>query len=152
MAENIYDVLRDEHQTQRTLIDLIEKTHGDSKGRRELFERLKVEALSHAAVEERVFYSTLIADEQTRSKAGHSVEEHNEAEEIFEELAEMDMSSTGWLNRFHTLAHELRHHMDEEEQEVFQLAGKVLTKKQERQMAQQFRKEKPAQKEAEKAA
>jgi hemerythrin-like domain-containing protein len=152
MAENIYDVLREEHQKQRTLIDLIAKTHGDSQGRQELFERLTIEARAHTAVEERVFYSTLLADELTRDKAGHSVEEHNEAEEILEELSNKDMSSTGWLNRFHTLAEALRHHMDEEEQEVFQLAGKALSDAQAKQMAKQYRAEKPKQKKDEKAA
>ena len=133
-------------------IDLIEKTHGDSQGRQELFERLTIEARAHTAVEERVFYSTLLADELTRDKAGHSVEEHNEAEDILEELSNKDMSSTGWLNRFHTLAEALRHHMDEEEQEVFQLAGKALSDAQAKQMAKQYRAEKPKQKKDEKAA
>lgn len=143
MSKTIYERLREDHQTQRTLIDLVLKTKGDSDGRRELFARLKSEALAHAAVEERVFYSTLMAQELTRDKAGHSVQEHNEAESIFDELADEDMSSPGWLQRFETLAEELRHHMDEEEHEVFQLAGKVLSRAQEEQMAEQFGKEKP---------
>jgi len=143
MNENIYERIRADHDKQRRLIDLVGKTQGDSDGRRELFARLRAEALSHAAVEERVFYSTLLAQELTRDKAGHSVSEHHEAEDIFEELEKMDMSSPGWLLRFKTLAEDLEHHMDEEEHEVFQLAGKVLSDEQEKQMAQQYANEKP---------
>lgn len=144
MSETIFDVLREDHDKQRTLIDLVEKTGGDSKGREELFHRLRSEALAHAAVEERVFYSTLLADETTRNKAGHSIEEHHEVETIFDELAETEFSSSGWLQRFRTVAKDLRHHVDEEEQEVFQLAGKALSDGQKTQMARQFRNEKDA--------
>ena len=144
MAETIFDVLEEEHEVQRTLIELVEETQGDSEGRRELFARLRTEALEHAAVEERVFYSRLLADEQSRDKAGHSIEEHNEAEAIFDELEEMDMSSPGWLLRFRTLAEALRHHVDEEEQEVFQVAGKVLSDADKTQLAREFREQKPA--------
>ncbi|MCB9540167.1 MAG: hemerythrin domain-containing protein [Myxococcales bacterium] len=142
MAETIFDVLRDDHDTQRTLLDLIEQTHGDSEGRRELFARLRAEALAHAAAEERIFYAALMADERTREKARHSVVEHQEAEAILDELEEMDMSSPGWIQRFRTVAEDLRHHVDEEEHEVFQQAGRVLTEQQKRSMAAEFRAEK----------
>jgi len=151
MSKTIYERIREDHDVQRTLIDLVGKTKGDSDGRRELFARLRAEAIAHAAVEERVLYSTLLAQELTRDKAGHSVQEHNEAEAIFAELADMDMSSPGWLRRFRTLADDLLHHMREEEQEVFQLAGKALSRAQETQMAQQYGNEKPAEREAQQA-
>lgn len=152
MPETIFEALRNDHQTQRRLIELVSKTHGDSAGRRELFERLKDEALAHAKVEERVLYSRLLADELSRDKAGHSVKEHHSAEAIFEELAEREMSDAGWLLRFKTLADELLHHMEEEEQEVFQLAGKVVEEQQQHELAQQFHSEKPAQRDTEKAS
>lgn len=152
MPETIFEALRDDHQTQRRLIDLVSKTHGDSEGRRELFERLKDEAIAHAKVEERVLYSRLLADELSRDKAGHSVKEHHQTEAIFDELAERDMSDSGWLLRFKTLAEKLVHHMNEEEHEVFQLAGKVVDEHQQIELANQFRSEKPPQRDAERAS
>ena len=138
MTDDIFDRIREDHEKHRTLIELVEKTHGDSRGRRELFGRLADDVRAHAHAEERVFYAELLEAGQTRDKAGHSVKEHHEAEEIIEELLEKDYSSSGWLNRFATLAEELRHHMDEEEQEVFALAGKVLSAKRKKEMAQEF--------------
>ena len=152
MSETIYDVIRDEHDKQRRLIDLLEETHGASADRRELFDCLRVEVLSHSAIEERLFYAALLSDEVTRDRIGHSVEEHKEAEAILHELGDKDMSSPAWLNRFHTLAKDLRHHMDEEELEVFQLAGKVLTRAREEQLAREYRTAKPSMGKARKAA
>lgn len=152
MSETIFEALRNDHQTQRRLIDLVSKTHGDSSGRRELFERLKDEALAHAKVEERVLYSRLLADELSRDKAGHSVKEHHNTESIFAELDDREMADAGWLLRFKTLADKLLHHMEEEEQEVFQLAGKVIAEPQQLELAQQFHSEKPKQREEEKTS
>lgn len=145
MTETIFEALRADHQIQRRLIDLVSKTHGDSAGRRELFARLKAEALAHAAVEERAFYSVLLADELSRDKAGHSVKEHHQVESLFDELDERERDDGGWLLRFKTLADKLLHHMDEEEQEMFQLGGKVLNDQQKEDMARQYRSEKPEQ-------
>ena len=152
MSETIFEVLRDDHQTQRRLIDLVSKTHSDSEGRKELFQRLKDEALAHAKVEERVLYSRMLADELSRDKAGHSVKEHHQAESIFEELDERDMGDSGWLLRFKTLGDKLLHHMEEEEQEIFQLGGRLLNEQQKLDMARQFRAEKPAQRAEQRAS
>ena len=152
MSQTIFEALRKDHQTQRRLIDLVGKTHGDSAGRKELFTRLKNDALAHAKVEERVFYSVLLADELTRDKAGHSVKEHHGMEAIFEELDEREMSDSGWLLRFKTLADKLLHHMEEEEQEIFQLGGRLLNDQQKEDMARQFASEKPEQRAEEKIA
>ncbi len=140
----IFETLRDDHQTQRRLIELVSKTHGDSDGRHELF--------SHAAVEERVFYAVLLGDELTRDKAGHSVKEHHQIESLFEELADRTMEDGGWLLRFQTLADKLLHHMDEEEQEVFQMGGKLLDEQQKLDLSRQFLAEKPAQRAEERAS
>ena len=43
-----------------------------------------------------------------------------------EELNDMDMSSSDWLDRFNTLKHDYEHHIDEEENEVFERARKVI--------------------------
>lgn len=141
---NIFERLRQDHDKQRTLLDLVDKTHGDSRGRRELFERLKDEAEAHAAVEERVFYSVLLTNELTRDKSGHSIEEHKEIEAIFEELEQKPFDDHGWLTRFRTLADKLRHHLEEEEHQIFQLAGKVLNETQKRELAAAFHSQKTA--------
>ena len=138
MTDDIFDRIREDHDKHRTFIRLVEKTHGDSTGRRELFGKLADDVRAHAHAEERVFYAELMEKGESRDKAGHSVKEHHEAEAIIEELLEMDYASSGWLNRFATLAKELRHHMDEEEKEVFPLAGGVLSAPRKKAMVAEF--------------
>lgn len=135
---NIFEALREDHESQRTLADLLEKTQGASDGRSELFERFERELRAHAAAEERVFYARILEDELTRAKAGHSIKEHKEAETLLDELRDMDMSSPAWLPKLKQLTHDIRHHLDEEEQEVFQLAGKVLTDEQKSRLGAEF--------------
>ncbi len=126
---NIFEKLREEHDKTRTLLRLVSKTHGDSRGRRELFARLKDELESHARAEEVSLYKPLIGS-AVQAEATHSTKEHEEARELLEELEAMDYSSTGWLNRFETLKQIVLKHMDEEEHRVFQQAGKALSETQ----------------------
>lgn len=123
----IFEALRADHDTQRTLLDLLVKTHGDSEGRAELFDRLKAELDAHAAAEERFFYVPLMKRDLTQEKARHSVAEHHEIDELIEKLEETDPSSPAWLHTAKKLREMVIHHLDEEEHEVFQMAGKALT-------------------------
>jgi len=134
----IFDSLRDDHQKQRTLVDLVVKTTGDSDGREELWERLKRELETHAGAEERYFYVPLMEHDLTQDKARHSVSEHKELDDFIEQLDEYEMSGPQWLQTAKELAHKLTHHLDEEEQEVFQLAGKALTDGQKESLAKEY--------------
>ena len=123
----LFEALREDHDTQRTLLDLLVKTHGDSDGREELFEKVKKALSSHAAAEERALYVPMMEVDMTQEKARHSVAEHHEIDELVEELEDTDFSSPGWLAAAKKLQELVTHHLDEEEQEVFQLAGRALS-------------------------
>jgi len=83
---------------------------------------------AHAAAEEETFYSKLIAKEDGQPEGRHSVAEHKELDDIMTELNDMDMSSSGWLNRFNTLRERYEHHMEEEENDVFPVAKEEIGK------------------------
>ena len=134
----IFEALRADHETQRTLADLLTKTKGDSDGRNELFARLKRELEAHAGAEERYFYVPLMEHDLTQEKARHSVAEHKELDDLVEKLEEYDMSGSQWLQTAEELAHLLTHHLDEEEQEVFQLAGKALSEAEKTSLANDY--------------
>lgn len=136
---SIFDALRDDHDLQRRLIDELVKTEGDSDNRTELFSRLKSELAAHADYEERHFYVPLLQDDLTQDKARHSVAEHKELDDLVESLEEYDQSASQWLITCRELEHKLRHHLEEEEREVFQLAGKVLTDDQKTELAESYR-------------
>ena len=122
----IYEALRADHDRQRRLMAALLETTGDSPERRELFATLRSELDAHAAAEERHFYVALLQHDLTQGKARHSVAEHKDLDDVVEQLEDYDMSGSQWLQTARDLAHELEHHLAEEEHEVFQLAGKVL--------------------------
>lgn len=124
---NIFESLREDHDVQRKLVDELIETHGDTEKRDDLFLRIKTELESHAAAEERCFYIPLMEHDMTLEKSRHSVAEHHEIDEFIKQLEDTEYSSPGWLTIAKQLTHKVHHHLDEEEQEVFQLAGKVLS-------------------------
>ncbi|MBF98049.1 MAG: hemerythrin [Owenweeksia sp.] len=137
---NIFESLREDHQKQRTLVDVLVKTHGDSEGRDEIFQKLKHELQIHADAEERYFYKPLIDSDLTQEKARHSIAEHHEMDELIEELENTDYSSPHWVAVAKKLHERVHHHLDEEEHEVFQMAGKALNETQKTTLGQNYRK------------
>lgn len=135
----IFEALREDHDDQRRLAELLCKTHGASEGRNELFARLKDAMQRHAAAEERHFYSQLMHHDQTQSLARHSVAEHHELEEMLEALSELEPSASHWLSKAKALHERLSHHLDEEEHGFFQMAGKVLSDTQKTELASGYR-------------
>jgi hypothetical protein len=138
---NIFEALRQEHEIQRELVKKLVDTHGDTQERKKIFEHLKHELKIHADAEERHFYVPLIQKDLTQEKARHSVAEHHEMDELIEQLEDTDMSASNWLKIAKNLEHTVTHHLDEEEHEVFQMAGKALTEKQKISLASDYNKE-----------
>jgi len=135
---NIFEALRKDHDIQRDLLAKLVKTSGDTKKRDELFKSIKKELKIHEDAEERFFYVPLIEDDLTQEKARHSIAEHHEIDELIAELNDIDFDSSGWLKIAKKLKEEVEHHLDEEEQEIFQLAGKVLSNNQKSSLSKQY--------------
>ncbi|WP_136066682.1 hemerythrin domain-containing protein [Modicisalibacter radicis] len=135
----LFEALREDHQTQRTLLDLLTKTHGDSDGRDELFQKVKAELQYHANAEERALYIPMMEHDMTQEKARHSVAEHHEIDEMIETLEATDYSSSSWIASAKKLQELVTHHLDEEEQEVFQLAGRALSDTHKNQLTATYR-------------
>jgi len=119
--------IEDDHGIQRGMMGGLKATEGDSDERRETFRRFALEYRAHAAAEEHAFYAELMKHPDSTDQSRHSVQEHAEGMELLEKLEAMDMSSPEWLKTFKRLADENEHHMEEEEEEVFELARRVLS-------------------------
>ncbi len=123
---DIYTAIKSDHDDHRALLERIGKTEGASEERKEAWREFYYEVKSHAAAEEETFYSKLISKTWGQDAARHSVHEHQQLDDLMEELNEMDMSSPGWLQKFKTLEHDYLHHVDEEEDEVFARAKEEI--------------------------
>ena len=141
----IFEALRISHDIQRELAQKLIATQGDSAERHALFSQLKQELAVHSVAEERHFYIPLMAFDNGVDLSRHAISEHHEMDEMMEELDETEMSSPAWLATAKKLSDKVHHHLKEEEQKFFQMAGKLLNEKQKVQLAGQYEKEFKAQ-------
>lgn len=139
---NIYERLIDDHGKQRGMAAGLAETEGDSAERRRLFDAFKKELEAHAAAEEQSFYAELIAAPDGQEKARHSIAEHKTASDLVKQLEDTDMSSSAWLQTFKKLKHEVEHHLDEEEKEIFPHAQKIIPETRATALADVFEKRK----------
>lgn len=134
----LFEALRHDHDAHRKLMSALANTSGASEERSSLYETLKKELTSHAAAEERCLYAHMMQDPMSTPKARHSVAEHQDIDKYLAELDALDMSDPQWLKTFKDLRHRVEHHMEEEEQEVFQVAGKVIAPARKTSLAERF--------------
>ncbi|WP_433770034.1 hemerythrin domain-containing protein [Pseudomonas putida] len=142
---NIFEALRESHERQRTYAKALIKTSGDTPERVDAYQQLKAELQAHAIAEERHFYIPLMEFDNGVDLSRHAIAEHHEMDEMMEELDETEMSSPAWLVTAKKLSEKVHHHLEEEEQKFFQMAGKLLDDKQKETLANQYLKEYKAQ-------
>ena len=138
---NIFEALRESHDRQRTYADALIQTSGDTPERAEAYKRLKSELQAHETAEERHFYIPLMEFDNGVDLSRHAISEHHEMDEMMETLHETEMSSPSWLATAKKLSEKVHHHLKEEEQKFFQMAGKLLSDKQKETLAGQYLKE-----------
>ncbi|AKQ42141.1 hypothetical protein CP97_09105 [Aurantiacibacter atlanticus] len=146
MSQDIFARLKQDHEDHRALLSKLAETSGDSEERRELFEQFTLDVKSHASAEEQALYSTMLRKPETTDETRHSVAEHHELEELLNDIAATDMSSSAWMTKFKQLDHDYRHHINEEEEDHFPDFAKLLTKEDEDHMRQVFDKRKEVEK------
>lgn len=117
--DDIFAVLKADHDRHRTLIARLMETSGRSDERQSLFEELTLELKAHAAAEEQSLYASTMRHPDLTDSTRHSVAEHHEIEESLNDLAATEMGSGAWLTKFRALADRYTHHIDEEEEEHF---------------------------------
>lgn len=137
----IFEALRISHDKQRSYVDAVLRTSGDTQERADAYQQLKEELYAHETAEERYFYIPLMAHENGVDLSRHAIAEHHEMDELVEKLDETDMSSSAWLTTARALGDKVLHHLEEEEQKFFQMAGKLLSDRQKSELAEQYNEE-----------
>jgi hemerythrin superfamily protein len=140
---DIYAKLKQDHDKQRDMLKKLGDLDGASAEREGLFEQLRIELQAHAAAEEESLYATMLAEPELRDDARHSVSEHKEVDDTLGEMIALDMGSDEWEEKFFHLRRRYEHHIDEEEQEMFPAAEKVLPEEKELELAAVYDERKP---------
>lgn len=141
---NIFDRLKQDHDTHRALFAKMADAAKDEKQLEKLFDEFKVEVSAHAAAEEETLYATMLARPDLREDAQHSVSEHKEIDDYLEELDELKFNGVAWRKKFAEMKKRYLHHIEEEEEEMFPDAAKELTAEEEDKLGKLFAKRKPA--------
>jgi hemerythrin-like domain-containing protein len=142
----IFDLLEDDHEEFRQLMKKIATTTTRGvKLRAALFNQLKLVVTAHARAEEAVLYETMKAKQPTRGEVLEGFEEHHVTDMIFAELAKTAPSDERWTAKMSVLCEGLRHHIDEEERELFADSRKKMSKQQMQKLGEEFAKEKARQ-------
>jgi hemerythrin-like domain-containing protein len=122
-------MLRDDHRTIERLFKKFEKSESVD---RELLEEIRRLLQQHTAIENEVFYPTVLErTEGERAAVLESFEEHHVADALLAELADTSVSDEQVRAKTTVLIELVRHHVEEEEQEMFpdvrnQLGRKAL--------------------------
>lgn len=126
---NIFEALRQSHEIQRDLAQKLTSTSGDTPERADLFNRFRLELSAHALAEERHFYVPIMDSDTGIDISRHAIAEHHEIDELVEKIEQTEASNPNWLKLAKELSDIVHHHLKEEEQGFFQMAGKILTDK-----------------------
>lgn len=124
---NLYEMLHRDHEKVKDLFNLLERVVEPDDSRRELlFASLYRELDIHYQVEEKFFYSQLKGEEETRELVLESMDEHKDMKKLLDALESMDMGVAEWTAKLRTLRENMERHVEEEENEIFPRAKKLI--------------------------
>lgn len=124
---DIYELLKKDHETVASLFDKLEETAEDEADERErLFAEIDRELTIHAEIEESIFYPALKNAEKTHDEVMEAIEEHQIVKQLMAEMQDLGTEDDQWEAKLTVLREIVEHHVEEEENEMFPKAKKVL--------------------------
>jgi len=145
MADSAIPSLIADHRSVEELFAKFEKTTDRAeKGRAELVAEVIKELSIHAFVEEAVLYPRLREEgKKIQDEVLEAIEEHHVVKELLAELAAMDPSEESYEAKMTVLMENVRHHIKEEEGEMFPHAREALTEEELQQLGDAMREARP---------
>ena len=121
-------LLKDDHQTVEQLFKRFEKAGDEAHvQKRQIVDRIIEELSVHAAIEEQLFYPVARATVNgTEDIALKSLEEHHIVKWLLSELTDMDPAHERFDAKVTVLIENVRHHVEEEENDFFPKVRKQL--------------------------
>ena len=124
---NALTLLKEDHDKVKKLLEQGESTTERAvKTREELFDKIKGELKVHEAIEEEVLYPALREFAATKEIVLEAFEEHHVVDVIVGELEATPVDDEAWAAKFTVMKENLEHHIEEEDDEMFKQARKVM--------------------------
>ena len=133
MAEqqrDVIEILEHDHREVEQMFAELESLRGATteearSRRRELTDDVTIELVRHSVAEEILVYPPA-EDRVSAEEVEHAREEHAEAEETLKRLEKLDADDPTFDDELATLMAEIRHHIEDEEGEMFAHMREVL--------------------------
>lgn len=126
---NVIDMLIEDHKRVQKLFKDFEKAdRADVEGLRELVETTCMELQIHSMLEEELFYPAVRAErpaDETDERLNRAEVEHEALDELIAKLQELSPDDPMYCAYFAVLGEYVRHHIREEEKELFPAAAKA---------------------------
>ncbi len=133
--EVIYELLKKDHKEVKSLFkQILDKCTPSQNVYSQIENALKV----HMQGEEQYFYPALRKGKEMNFMVNEAIVEHNAAKTMMEEIRSTNIKDEMWVPRLKVLSESIDHHVEEEEDELFKEAKKILDEKQEYEIAEKF--------------
>ena len=129
---NALTLLRKDHREIKRLLKELEPStqvldaSGEVSKRRDLFEQIRRLLTVHEVIEEEIFYPTLKQHPKAKEIVLEGIEEHDVVNTIMGELEGMPYDDETWGAKAKVMSENVEHHIEEEEEEMFDKAEQVL--------------------------
>jgi hemerythrin superfamily protein len=121
------DLLKKQHRQVEKLFKEVEKTE-DPKQRRKLMEQIAADLKMHTQIEEEIFYPAVreVGTAKAETMIDEAFEEHHVVDLVLAELPQVDPEDERFEAKMTVLSELVKHHVEEEEGEMFPMAEKKL--------------------------
>jgi Hemerythrin HHE cation binding domain len=116
----------DHDKVKRLLTELGSTTERGVKTREDLFSRLHRELEVHESIEEEIFYPALKEHPKAKELVLEAYEEHHVVDNVMGELHSTPVDDETWGAKLTVMKENVQHHIEEEEQEMFQQARQIF--------------------------
>jgi len=120
-----FELLKADHKKVNELFDQLEAATG--KAKLNVFKQIKTELELHTHIEEKIFYPALEKPEETHDLTLEAYEEHKMVKTLLTKLSGARTADDEWQAQAKVLRENVEHHVDEEENELFDKADDALS-------------------------
>ncbi len=124
MAQDAIELITQDHRELEAVFEQLRSGSGDAV---ELREQMATMFIAHARAEEREVYPTIANQApDAKGEVHHGKEEHEEAEELLEQLLSQDVDSKQFRSTLEEFIEAVNHHVEEEESEILPALRKAV--------------------------
>jgi hemerythrin-like domain-containing protein len=127
---DVIEILEHDHREVEEMFAELESLRGASTDearsrRKDLADQVTIELVRHSVAEEILVYPK-VEDQVSKEEAEHAREEHAQAEQTLKRLEKLDADDPAFDDELATLMGEIRHHIEDEEDQMFAQMRQVM--------------------------